>query len=216
MRALSPTSANEDSTTDDSDGDLVPSKEYAAPQSNGFEITTDARVRRGQSHDKPAVVTKLSEGFSNNHESIKDTGNFSRNSAGDTVKHEESLPASPDAINEIPDSTHPAPKAKAKLGKIGGKKKVLDEQSQLLNYPAEDNKIPEHKSSTHAGTSADIESSTSRDPLVTEIRTSRPNTNAESPSPRETSQEKANRKRAKLKRDLEDKSKSTAKKKRKF
>ena len=216
-RTPSPKSANGGSTTDDSDGDLVSSKADVDPQKKGFAVINNVRGGRGHSRHNSATKTKLCTGHSNGHESPKDENSFLRILAENTKRHEESLSASPDAVNEAPDGTHSAPKAKAKLGKIGGKKKLQDERSQPLNQPVEGMKIPHLKSPGHAGTGADIESSTSRDSLVTKLtRTRRTTTKAESPSARETSQERANRKRAELKRNLEDKSKGTAKKKRKF
>ena len=218
-RTPSPNSANGGSTTDDGDGDgvLESVKVTLDPQKNDSAVLDGARGGRGQSRNEFATETKLFTRHSSRHESTKDENTFSKNPAGNIKRHTESLSASLGAVDDHPKGIHPAPEAKAKLGKIGGKKKVPYATSEPLNQFVEEKEIPHHKSPNHASPGADIESSTSKDHSVIELtRTGRPTAKVESPLPRETSQERANRKRAELKRNLADKSKSAAKKKRKF
>jgi hypothetical protein len=99
------------------------------------------------------------------------------------------------------------PKPKSKLGKIGAKKK------EKAGTPAPDSPEPKIKSSPHStqeevGSSNTVEDNRGR----SNVKEGKEKT----PEPRETSLERADRKRAELKRELEEKAKQPVKKKRKF
>ena len=162
-------------------------------------------------HDRLGSQTEgqPSPNLNNKLKNIKDEMIMSSNS------HEESASVSADDMNEGRYKTHSGSEPRAKLGKIGGKGKVLDKPTRKLHKPVGDHGIPHHNRPTNPGTN--VESSISGFPTATgNERTGRTVTKAKSPLPRESSQERADRKRAELKRELEEKSRGTAKKKRKF
>ncbi len=215
-RTASPKSADDDSTTDEGDEEPVLAKVESNSQRKDSVIVEDAgdadsQPRRGYSL-KIEPPIELNSG----HENTMDDGILSSNFARKNKRQEESISASPDPVLDESYETHSAPKPKAKLGKIGGKRKLPDEPSESLSQPINENHTSKHKVLRNSG--VDMESSISRDHTTTRTeRTGRANTAARSPSPRGNLQERANRKRAELKRNLEEKSKSNAKKKkRKF
>ena len=208
-RVPSPESAGGFSTTDGSDEELVALKS----QRRSFAIINDAGDAQASNHPSSSVGTEFATKLSGEHQSIKEESTFFRNPAGHGQRYEKNA-VSPDLVDERPCKTDPAVKPKAKLGKIGGKRKARDEASEPLSQTVQEKNTVHRNSFDNAGTGT--ESSISRDLRPTETRrTGRAVPRVKSASPRETSQERANRKRAELKRDLE-KSKSTAKKKRKF
>ncbi len=214
-RRPSPKSADGDSTTDDGDGELVSSKIVSKPQRRGSVSIADAKDAYSQVHSASSPKSKPAIELTSGNWEIMDDGALSRNLAGKDRRQEESISDSADAANEEQYETHLAPKSKAKLGKIGGKKRVQEEPRELPSKPINDNHAPNLK--LLRSPSADVGSSNNRDHRTTGTEwIGRAAIKPKSPSSRETSQERANRKRAELKRNLEDKSKSTAKKKRKF
>lgn len=213
-RTPSPKPADGDSTTDDGDKEPVSVKVGSKSPKKDSVIVKDAGAdglaRRGSSTKiKPTI--ELNSG----HGNIMDNGLLSKNFTGKDKRQEKSLSASPDSVIDERYETHSVLRPKAKLGKIGGKRKVPDEPGESLSQPVNDDKTSKRKLLRNS--SVDIESSIGRDHTTTDAeRTGRAITAAKSPSSRETSQERANRKRAELKRNLEEKSRSNARKKRKF
>ncbi|TVY24017.1 hypothetical protein LHYA1_G007727 [Lachnellula hyalina] len=113
--------------------------------------------------------------------------------------------APPPAPEPDPEPAPTTPKSKSKLGKIGGKKKA--------STPAPDSPEPRIKSSPRS-TQEEISLNNTVDgdrgrEMANEEK-------EKTPEPRETSLERADRKRAELKRDLEVKAMQPVKKKRKF
>ncbi|TVY44582.1 hypothetical protein LOCC1_G005252 [Lachnellula occidentalis] len=114
--------------------------------------------------------------------------------------------AAPPAPEPDPEPTLPTtPKPKSKLGRIGGKKKA--------STPAPDSPEPRIKSSPHLtqeeiSLSNTVDGDRGRETVKEEKE--------KTPEPRETSLERADRKRAELKRELEAKARQPVKKKRKF
>lgn len=208
-RISSPKSAGGFSTTDGSDEELV----VLNPKRRSSAIINDAGDAHASNRPGSAVGTKLATKLSGKHQCIKEESISFRSAAGNGQRHENGA-VSPDPVDEKLCGTNPAVKPKVKLGTIGGKRKARDEASEPLSQNIQENNTAHHSSVGIAGTGT--EGSISRESRATETeRTGRATSRVKFPSPRETSQERANRKRAELKRDLEE-SKSTAKKKRKF
>ena len=150
---------------------------------------------------------------------------------------DESLSASVSDIEKSPAKTHPIPKSRQKLGKIGGKGKDCSPDAPAI--PTSKPKlgkiggkgkgggvglVSSQNKSTAWKNEEDIASSkqeatdslaapTSREPERRGRTAEQP---PEPSPPRETSQERADRKRAQLKRELENKSHTAVKKKRRF
>ena len=124
-----------------------------------------------------------------------------------------------------PDEIRPAAKPRTKLGKIGGKGKVQDfatpeppvenRSSGPQAKAAKVGVIGGKRAATHS--SEDERDKAVADDLTAgeDERKSRAETKAPSPAPRETSQERADRVRDELKRQLEEKEKVATKKKKK-
>lgn len=150
------------------------------------------------------------------------------------------LTTSPSDIDNSPSKTHLVPKSKPKLGKIGGKGKTSSPKTPAL--PTSKPKLGKiggggklakvHGIGPVSGQNEDAASDMPEDPVSPKRevrdRTAAPKTlepekrgrTVQQPSerspPRETSQERANRKREQLKRELESKSQAATKKKRRF
>ena len=150
---------------------------------------------------------------------------------------DESLSASASDIDKSSAKTHPIPKSRQKLGKIGGKGKdcspdapAIPKSKPKLGKIGGKGKgdgvglVSSQNKSTAWKNQEDIASSKQgeTDPLAApmSMEPERRGRTAEQPPepspPRETSQEKADRKRAQLKRELENKSHAAVKKKRRF
>ena len=214
-RTPSPKPADEDSTTEGSEGDQVLFEAKTLSQRKGSAMINDAEDSHSKIRLGASVKAKPATELTSEHDGINDEGTLSRNSAGEVKRREKAVSASPDHVIEERYGTRSASKPKAKLGKIGGKNKVLDDTIPPHSQPVQENQNPHRESLNNV--SADTEISSSRGPTATvTLRTGRATIQTGSTSPRETSRERANRKRAVLKRDLEEKSKSTVKKKRKF
>lgn len=196
-----------DSTTDESDDNLQPSR--SKPLSSG---------------EDEALASSSENDIKRMHLEQMDLD-------------DESLSPSASDIDKTPAKTHPIPKSRQKLGKIGGKSK--DRSPDAPTIPASKPKlgkigekgkgggvglVSSQNKSTAWKNQEDIASSKqgATDPLAApmSIEPERRGRTAEQPPepspPRETSQEKADRKRAQLKRELENKSHAAVKKKRRF
>ncbi|KAK5165861.1 uncharacterized protein LTR77_008784 [Saxophila tyrrhenica] len=141
-------------------------------------------------------------------------------------------PTLPEPKEPTPDVASPQPKARAKLGTIGGKAKDPT-AATTVSTPSEQGSPPPAKGRAIGKIGGriggkSVKGSTQQEVVVAEppakedqgqdespLRSRAP-TKEPTPQPRETSQERANRKRDQLKRDLEDKAKAPVKKKRKF
>ncbi|KAF4628801.1 hypothetical protein G7Y89_g9348 [Cudoniella acicularis] len=126
-------------------------------------------------------------------------------------------PEPPEDKASLPEPEAPKPK-KAKLGKLGGKKTRNVEQENNTPSPAPDEtkiSTPKKKIGTIGGRKIKTETSPEKE-LETRGRTEVREEKEKTPEKRETSSERADRKRAALKRELEEKSKAPVKKKRKF
>lgn len=144
-----------------------------------------------------------------------------------TGKHSESVQATP------PEAKAVEARPRSKLGKIGGKAKAMevgpsDPQDPDENEDDDLSSILQTKPTKVGMIGGKLEASRSADHDETgtvdnkdgtagvEMRSARATAKAESPGPRESSQERADRKRDQLRRELEEKAKAPAKKKRKF
>ena len=108
----------------------------------------------------------------------------------------------------------PNTKPRAKLGRIGGKAKQIIDASRATNTGTSPRKGGDQDDEVHRGRSEQVSASLSKGSKPYVLEEASP---AMSLSPvRETSQERADRKRVELKRELNDRSKMTVKKKRKF
>lgn len=214
-RAPGPRSADGDSTTDEDDEEPVSAKAECNSGRSDSVIVEDAGDADGEPRPGSSLKIKHPIELNSGLENSMDDGILPSNFARKNKRQEESISANDDLVPGESNETHSAPKQKAKLGKIGGKRKLPDEPSESLSQLIIDNHTSKHKVSHE--TDVDIESGITRDHTTTRTeRTGRATTAARSPSPRENSQERANRKRAELKRNLEEKRKSSVKRKRKF
>ncbi|KAE8450725.1 hypothetical protein EG329_006070 [Mollisiaceae sp. DMI_Dod_QoI] len=125
-----------------------------------------------------------------------------------------------------PPKASPPPAAKpkkAKLGQIGGKKKAAETtpvpEESIATSPALKAGVKRklgaigHKTSPSKSVKQENASQMAIEEIASRGRAS---TKEKTPPPRETSEERANRKREELRRELEEKAKAPAKKKRKF
>ena len=153
---------------------------------------------------------------------------------------DDGLTASASDMDNTPTKTHLEPKSKQKLGKIGGKIKSISPEAPTVPAPkpklgkiggkgklgkvggtgavysqneSTAPRMQEDPLSPKQGTKGRIVAPTSRDPMMRGRMVQQP---PEPSPPRETSQERADRKRAQLKRELENKSQAAIKKKRRF
>ena len=146
---------------------------------------------------------------------------------------DDSLTASASDVDESPAITHPVPKPKHKLGKIGGKgKDSSPETPAITTSKPKLGKIGGNRTESVTGQTKHTVSDRHADPVSSKSGTrekgaspkptdsERRGRTVEQPPepspPRETSQERANRKREQLKRELEHKSQAATKKKRRF
>lgn len=121
------------------------------------------------------------------------------------------LPPTRESEVDPPSTTVAPPKTKMKLGKIGGKGKALTAGESGPKNLAMQSTTPSNSNPV----GEDLHNVTRTSPSSKSLR-GRSGVNSKSPSPpRETSEERANRKREQLKRELETKS-HAVKKKRKF
>ena len=150
---------------------------------------------------------------------------------------DESLSASTSDIDKSPAKTHSIPKLRQKLGKIGGKSK--DRSPDAPTIPKSKPKLgkiggkgkgggvelvsSQNKSAAWKNQEDVANSKQGATDLLAAPMSMEPGRRGrtaeqppEPPPPRETSQEKADRKRAQLKRELESKSHAAVKKKRRF
>lgn len=216
-RATKPSqkSADGDSTTDEGEEEPVSARVEKYSQRSRSVIIKDAGDPDGQARSVSPTTIKPVIELSTGHGNTMDDDTLLKKFVGKDKREEESISASTNPVIDERQETHSVPKIKAKLGRIGGKRKVPDGPSESLTQPINENQTSKHKPLRNS--SVDVESSISRDHITTGTeRTGRAITAAKSPPSRETSQERANRKRAELKQNLEEKSKSNAKKKRKF
>ena len=197
----------DDSTTDESDDNLQPSRAKPLPSGEDEALASS-----------PADKTKCM------HSEKMDLD-------------DESLFASASDIDKSPATTHSIPKSRQKLGKIGGKGKDCSPDAPVIQKSRPKlgkiggkgrgggiGTVSSQDVSTAWKDQEDIASSKQEttDPLAapTSMEPERRGRTAEQPPepspPRETSQERADRKRAQLKRELENKSHTAVKKKRRF
>lgn len=208
------TDANLESTTiDESDGDTVSSKSDNVSKGrtrvSPFTMIGDTSLSPNASSSLRKLNRNEGDGFKS-HLSVSDILSPLEN-------HTEYKPASENVLSEPLNSVETIPKPKSKLGRIGGK-------GRLEKGSGTDNNTMEERPtiSTNltrivpADLKSEVEKQVSEDVLGV-TRLGRPNIWSKSPvAPRENSQERANRKREQLKRELENKSSAALKKKRKF
>ena len=190
-----------DSTTDESNDDLQPSRSKPVPSGENEALATN-------------------------------TNNCMQSEPMDLDDND--LTASSLKIDENPAKAHPVLKSKQKLGKIGGKGKdspleapVMPTLKPKLGKIGGKGKLSDiGLASAHNGSNASKNQEDAASPKqkatdsIATPKSERRGRTAEQPPepspPRETSQERADRKRAQLKRELENKSHAAVKKKRRF
>lgn len=154
--------------------------------------------------------------------------------------NDDGLTASASDVEKSPAKTHLVPKSKYKLGKIGGKGR--DSSPEIPAIPTSKSKLGKIGGKGTLGKVGGTSSVSSRNENIVSNKQQyavspkeeardriadsksiepegRGRTDQQRPEPsppRETSQERANRKRAQLKRELENKSQTAVKKKRRF
>ena len=195
-----------DSTTDESDDNLQPSRSKTLPSGEDEALASSPESNTKCMHSEQMDLD------------------------------DESLSASASDIDKSRAKTHPMQKSRQKLGKIGGKGK--DGSPDAPAIPTSKPKLgkiggkgkgsgvglvsSQNKSTALTSQEDSVGSKQgATDPLAApmSMEPERRGRTAElppEPSPRETSQERADRKRAQLKRELESKSHAAVKKKRRF
>ena len=198
------------STTDESDDDLQSSKPLPlriegavangsanalnSIQSKPMDLDDDALTASQSSAseiDKAPAKTNLSP---NSRTKLGKIGGKSKGSSPDTLV---------------------APTSKAKLGKIGGKGK-LGKVGGIASVSGQDDGAASTKPHDPVSPTRETRDQTAALNKLEPERSRTVQRHPESSPPRETSQERANRKREQLKRELESKSQATTRKKRKF
>ena len=136
--------------------------------------------------------------------------------AGDTLDEREDIRADSRSVEAgVPEEDPVKSKAKAKLGKIGGKGKASKEKengSQANPNPHTPSRVFEIQNNQ----SADGTTEASANSKAETARIGRVAIKAQDSATRESSQERANKKREQLKRELDAKSAAGSKKKRRF
>lgn len=230
LKALSPLARNKtpNAPANDRQNSLTPSKSGLKATSN-----RDAALRDGQNLPKVAIAPKA---HGTNSSSDGDEMDLSRKSP---------VPLKSVVEHKVFDHFHAASKSKSKLGKIGGTKPIPEDIAREPTLPASKPKsklgkiggvgkighvgAPQNKDSRPAAAALEQSSLDPKEyakrvaerlsaPDVAEPgRHSRATLLPKGPSPpNETEEERANKKREQLKRELESKSQAGAKKKRKF
>lgn len=223
-----PQPGDSDSTTDESEHDSpsAPSKSVTTRSKLVLDDQGSRASSPGASPEapwpsrgkQPDVVNEHENGRTSaqaHNDDLDDSTDSSSDGDAAGLKHS-SRAASRPIKDDMTEKAPLAPKPKAKLGKIGGKAKTTSNTS--IN-PSSSNGIspkPEEiKPTLHTRLKSQTEKGSV--PADERARGARATVRPESFSlPRETSQERANRKREQLKRELEIKSQAGAKKKRKF
>ena len=215
-----------DSTTDDSDFEVQPSKStnalpvaqkrLNASPADAFNVARRPQQARADiSRQIVDTSPRRKEVVSNPNVSPKGIDTAS-NSEGDGLEYDNQyMVASKPGLNDK--TSHTTAKPKPRIGKIGGKTNFGTKSSQpALASPAKLAGPIRPKVNIRP----DSDRKNERESIIKAsepARVGRATVQARSSSPiRETSQERANRKREQLKRELESKGQAGAKKKRKF
>ena len=217
------------STTDDSDFDVQPSKPAKVSPRDGARLKIGgasarktaqtpltAEVEEGGPVEGAALKVKHSlskpKGFSKMHDATSSSDEDAMDVDDDAMVGLKAT-SNNKTIAQVPSVSKPKPK----LGKIGGKgnadkergsQRAARQSEPPLSVEAQPNNKPD-------GKEGNVRESTLKTPEI--ARLGRVTTQFQAPSPpRETEQERANKKREQLKRELESESHAGAKKKRKF
>ena len=206
-------SAHGDTTTDDSDGDVISSVSTDNARKHKASLSVDT-LSRSSSASKSEFRTLKGEDSTQHHVKTDiSVINSEKPKQIDQEKKKEEMRSERDGIDDVL-----VPKSKSKLGKIGGKSNFTkSSNSNEHDLPSfESSSIPSRDSRKHATLDAQdkVNFSLSSDPDSLRKVVNFPE---KSPFPqRETSQERANHRREQLKRDLEATSATAIRKKRKF
>ncbi len=217
---------NSGSTTDDSDFEVQPSKptnasavaqkRLNASPANAFNIAQGLQKARADSFAQVVDTSSPRKEFVANPDLHSKGIDTASSSEGDgTEIDNQHMVASKPVLNDKTSST--AAKPKPRIGKIGGKAN-LDKESSKPAVASPANVAGPMKTKVNAKPDSDTMNERESILKASEpARVGRATVQPRSPSPtRETSQERANRKRERLKRELESKGQAGAKKKRKF
>jgi len=167
------------------------------------------------SHSTETLPTRSAHQEKHASSLAKDTkgdNDASNSDGGDTDPREDLATDSKPVKSNLPAEASAVPKSKTKLGRIGGRPKS-DSNKESDATPRRDTATPFSK----LGAQAEVHGYESTKPQRDSVRFGRAGNQPQTPSqPRESSQDRANRKREQLKRELESKRQTGAKKKRKF
>lgn len=205
---------NSDSTTDESDQDSKsPPPDSTPPNKQSIDHATilNSTLRT------PSTSHQIGSGKKLTHEGYQEQIPI-READSQIASSDRQVPPADSMESEIDAHNQPraASKPRAKLGKIGGKGK-LGKRDEPLSETGHAPPAAASESSRFVDVGAHTEVGPFSKNRVESERTGRMTIQpGESSLPRETSQERANRNREKLKRELETKSHTGAKKKRKF
>ena len=217
------------STTDDSDADVQPSKSTeVSPQAvtrlqnhrpSARETAQIPPTQEIEGADRGNRAALQNRDPSSKAKDISDIHDASSNSNGTAINLDKDTVTSCKAAahNKMADQVHTTPKPKSKLGKIGGKGNVGKASDlQVVANQKDPTRSVERQANGKTSGKGRIETKPSLGvPEQGTISGATVQPQASSP-PQENSQERANKKREELKRELENKSHIGAKKKRKF
>ena len=214
------------STTDDSDFEVQPSKSanasavaqkrLNASPAGAFNVAQGPQQARADVSRQIVDTSPRWKEFVSNPNMCSKGIDTASSSEGDGMEYDnQRMVASKPDLNDKMSNT--AAKPKPRIGKIGGKTNLDTKSSKpALASPAK--VAGPMRIKVHTKSDSDRTNERESIPKASEpARVGRATVQPRSPSPtRETSQERANRKREKLKRELESKGQAGARKKRKF
>ena len=217
---------NTGSTTDDSDFEVqvskstnaspVAQKRPNASPANAFNVAGEPQQARADVSRQVVITPRRGKEFVSNPPTSPKVIDTASSSEGEGIEYDnQHMVASAPGSNDKMSNTTAKPKPR--IGKIGGKNNPHTKSSKpALASPA---KLA-GPMRTKVNTKPDSDRTNERESIVKAsepARAGRVTVQPRSPSPiRETSQERANRKREQLKHELESKGQAGAKKKRKF
>ena len=214
------------STTDDNDFEVqvskstnpspVAQKRPSASPANAFNVAGGPQQARADVSRQVVITSRRGKEFISNPNMSPKGVDTATSSEGEGIEYDSQhmVAAAPDLNDKMTNTTA---KPKPRIGKIGGKNNPDTKISKPALAGLAKIAGPVR---TKVNTKPDLDRTNERESIVKAseaARAGRVTAQPRSPSPtRETSQERANRKREQLKRELESKGQAGAKKKRKF
>lgn len=203
-----------DTTTDDSDEDLISGVVTDTARKNTVSISPNTISRSSSAGEARFRKSKGEDSTKNNLKSDSPENNSKEPKQFNLEKKNETMCSESDGIDDVP-----APKSKPRLGKIGGKGNLIksSDPNEHKTSTFEANSIPSRDRRKPTALDGEDQAYLSLPSDSDQLRKERASFPEKLPSPqRETSQERADHRREQLKRDLEATSITPIRKKRKF